>query len=142
MQPTSPKPHDALCDNWTEADVEAIIARGDPGELLYIPIHISLNPPGRVWAEQICIRLAGHPDANVRGNAILGFGHLARIFGYLNCRKVQPLIEAGLQDPDGYVRGQADAAADDVEWSLGWVLAGREANRAKPTCRSCNKARL
>ncbi|MFT3768428.1 MAG: hypothetical protein QM820_23515 [Minicystis sp.] len=126
----------SLSDNWTEADVEAAIARDDPAELLYVPIAVSLAPPGRVWAEHVCLRLARHPNANVRGNSILGFGHLARIFRYLNRSVVQPIIEAGLQDPDAYVRDQADAAADDVEWFLGWVLAGRQDKRGRPVCRS------
>jgi hypothetical protein len=114
--------------------VEAVIARGEPDDLLYVPLVVSLDPPGRVWAEQICLRLACHPSPNVRGNAVLGLGHLARIFRSLHRRTVQPAIEAGLQDRDPYVRGQADAAADDVEWYLGWVLAGREHNRGRPVC--------
>ena len=125
----------ALRDGWTEADVEAVIAHGDPAELLHVPIAVSLAPPGRVWAEQVCLRLARHPNGNVRGNAVLGFGHLARIFRALDRRAVQPVIEAGLQDPDSYVRGQSNAEADDVEWYLGWELAGREDKRGQPVCR-------
>jgi hypothetical protein len=67
---------DLFGEEWTQSDVEAIIARGDPAELLYVPIEVSLVPPGRVWAEQVCVRLAKHPNGSVRGNAILGFGHL------------------------------------------------------------------
>jgi hypothetical protein len=33
----------------------------------------------REWGEGVCARLANHEHFNVRGNAILGFGHLARI---------------------------------------------------------------
>ncbi|WP_437734245.1 hypothetical protein [Sorangium sp. So ce1335] len=123
-----------LRDGWTRADVEAVIARGEPAELLHVPLVVSLDPPGRVWAEQICLRLAAHPSPNVRGNALLGLGHLARIFRSLHRRRAQPVIEAGLQDPDPYVRGQAGAAADDVAWYLGWVLAGREHDRGRPVC--------
>lgn len=125
----------ALPDDWTEADVEAVIARRDPEELLHVPIAVSLMPPGRVWAERICLRLSTHPHENVRGNAILGFGHLARIFRSLHRTLVEPLIVAGLNDPSEYVRGQADAAADDVEWFIGWVLPGREYNSGQRVCR-------
>lgn len=121
-------------ERWTKADVEAAIARGAPAELLHVPIVVSLDPPGRVWSEQICLRLAGHPSPDVRGNAVLGLGHLARIFRSLHRRRVQPVIEAGLGDPDPRVRAQAGAAADDVEWYLGWVLAGREHNRGRSVC--------
>ncbi|AUX25687.1 uncharacterized protein SOCEGT47_062360 [Sorangium cellulosum] len=121
-------------ETWTKAEVEAVIARGDPAELLYVPLVVSLDPPGRVWAEQICLRLAGHPSPDVRGNALLGLGHLARIFRSLHRRRVQPAIEAGLQDRDPGVRGHASSAAEDVAWYLGWVLAGREHTRGRPVC--------
>jgi hypothetical protein len=109
-------------DGWTEA------------ELLHVPVVVSMSPLGRVWAEQVCLRLASHPDARVRGNAILGFGHLARIFRSLNRSAVQPLLEAGLVDPDPVVRRQAISAAEDVEWYLGWVLRGREEMRGQAVC--------
>jgi hypothetical protein len=123
-------------DGWTEADVEAVIARGDPDELLYVPLVTCLDPPGRVWAEQVCLRLASHSDANVRGNVLEGLGHLARIFRSLNRRLVEPVVEAGLQDSDSWVRGKADDTAKEIEWFLGWVLHGREENRARPVCRA------
>jgi len=67
-------------EGWTTDNVEAVMARGKPHELLYVPIVASLNaadcPPG--WAENICVRLAMHPDPQVRGNALMGFGHIAR----------------------------------------------------------------
>jgi hypothetical protein len=121
-------------DSWDADDVEACIARNDPEELLHIPIWVALSPPNRVWAEWVCVRLASHPDPNVRGNAVEGFGHLARTFRYLNQRVVRPLIEAALEDADEWVRMKADEAAADVEWFLGWVLRGREDRRGRPVC--------
>ena len=109
-------------DGWTIADVDAVIAKGDPHELLYVPIVASLSPPDILWAEAICIRLSQHPNWNVRGNAILGFGHLSRVYPQLNLGVVKPLIEAALHDEHPYVRGQASGAADDVEQFLGWKI--------------------
>jgi hypothetical protein len=59
----------------------------------------------------------------VRGNALAGFGHLARRFGMLDRRRVQRLIEIGLHAHHEYVRAQAESAADDVETFLSWKLA-------------------
>src|SRR5690606_1288821 len=56
-------------------------------DLLYVPIVISMDPPDCQWAQGICIRLAAHADPTVRGNAILGFGHLAR-----TCRKLDESV--------------------------------------------------
>lgn len=97
-----------------------MIRRGDPHELLYIPIAVSMDPPDCAWSERICVQLAGHHDFNVRGNAVLGFGHLARTCGYLAESVVRPIIEKALHDPHEYVRGQAVSATDDIEHFLGW----------------------
>jgi hypothetical protein len=65
---------------WTEEDVDAVLRRNDPDELLYVPIVVGMNAASREpgWAEEICLALAQHPHFNVRGNAILGMGHIAR----------------------------------------------------------------
>ena len=65
--------------------------------------------------------IASHPHFNVRGNAVLGFSHLARRFGRLDSA-AREIIEAGLRDGDSYVRGHANAAADDVQHFLGWKV--------------------
>lgn len=111
-----------LRDGWEMGDVEAVIGRGVPGELLHVPISVSLSPPDCAWAQDVCLRLASHPHFNVRGNAVLGFGHLARTCGALDEARVRPVVEAALRDPDPYVRGQADAAAGDLVHFLGWRI--------------------
>jgi hypothetical protein len=59
----------------------------------------------------------------VRGNALLGFGHLARVLGVMRePEAVRALVEAGLADPDPYVSGQSEAAASGLEHFLGWKL--------------------
>lgn len=107
-------------DGWTEQDVEEVILRGDPKELLYVPIVVSMDPPDPSWSQETCLRLVDHDDWNVRGNAILGFGHLARTTGKLDKDRVLPLVTTALDDPNEYVRGQAHTAADDIHDYLGW----------------------
>lgn len=109
-------------DGWTIQDINEVVDRGDPRELLYVPIVISLDPADCRWAESICLRLSTHPDESVRGNAILGFGHIARTCRCLDEAVVKPIIAAALQDSSASVRGQADAAADDMEHFLGWRI--------------------
>ena len=111
-------------DGWTKQEMEAAIERNQPDELLHVPICVSMDPPDCAWAQDICLRLSGHSHFNVRGNAILGFGHLARTCKALDEQQVKPLIEAALRDDDEYVRGQADSAANDVVQYLGWEVTG------------------
>ncbi|ALV09194.1 HEAT repeat domain-containing protein [Roseateles depolymerans] len=118
---------------WTEADVEAVIARGDPSELLYVPIVVGMNAADceQAWAEGVCFSLAGHQDFNVRGNAILGLGHIARTCRTLNLERAVPLIAKALADPHDYVRGQADSAACDLQLYLGVAVPGYDTSHAE-----------
>ena len=52
----------------TEADVRAVLARGEPSELLYVPIVLGLDAPDFecAWAERIASSLVGA----LRNNAI------------------------------------------------------------------------
>ncbi len=106
-------------------EAEAAIARDDPAELYVVPISISMYHEDLEWAQAMCVKLASHQDATVRGNAVLGFGHLARRFRKLDEDVVRPIIENALTDADPYVRGQAHDAADDVTHFLGWKVKGQ-----------------
>jgi hypothetical protein len=108
----------------TRAEVEAAVERDDPGELLYAVLAAALYADDPAWAEGVCLRAASHRDPNVRGNAVLGFGHLARLHGRLDRLRVEPVIAAALDDPDPYVRGHAHNAAGDVSHFLGWAVRG------------------
>jgi hypothetical protein len=65
-----------------------------------------------------CVQLSTHADEVVRGNAILGFGHLARLFGRIG-DEAPRIVKGALDDPSAYVRGQAHAAASDLAHFLG-----------------------
>jgi len=100
--------------------VDAAIVRGRPDELIFAVLAAALYGDDPAWAESVCLRLAEHEHYNVRGNAVLGFGHIARIHQTLDPSRVLPVLEAALRDQHEYVRAQADAAMDDVEHFLGW----------------------
>ena len=104
------------------AEAEATIQRNDPKEISHISIAVTLYAPSLDWPQSICICLAAQSDPVVRGNAILGFGHLARRFGCLDKNTVLPLVEAALRDSHQYVRGQAVSAADDITHYLHWTI--------------------
>jgi hypothetical protein len=107
-------------------EIEGALNRNNPGELSYVVLSAALYSDDAEWAENVCMSLAKHEDPNVRGNAVLGLGHIARIHTKLTESGAKPVIEAALKDESDYVRGQASVAADDAEFFLGWRLARGE----------------
>ena len=106
------------------SDIEVLEAlnRDVAQELSVVVIGVSMYHPNLNTASTLCTRLANHKDPTVRGNAILGFGHLARRFQMLDEATIKPIIESGLVDPFEYVRGQAWTAVDDLEHFLNWAF--------------------
>lgn len=109
-----------FCDGWSNENVEAVMFRGDPEELLYVPIVVGMNAPvcGAEWAEQVCVRLSSHPNATVRGNALLGIGHIARTCLELRDVRSVQAVQQGQHDPEPCVRGHSEDAKSDIEHFL------------------------
>jgi len=108
-------------DPMSREAVDAALGRADPEELLRVVLAVALHSEDLAWASEVCLQLARHQHFNVRGNAILGLGHLARRFGRLD-PVARDVIEEGLRDSDGYVRGQAECAAEDTQHFLRWRI--------------------
>ncbi len=102
------------------ARIEDAIESDDVILLMDLVLEIGLAAESREWAQSCCLQLVRHRNANVRGDAVLAFGHLARRFGQLDSQRVRRLVEIALYDPSDYVRGQANSAADDLSTFLGW----------------------
>src|SRR5689334_9371649 len=88
----------------TADQVEAALERDDPDELRYAVLAAAFYADDGAWAERVCLQLAAHRHPTVRGNAVLGFGHIARIHRALNRARVEPVIRTALDDSDSFVR--------------------------------------
>jgi len=102
------------------ADVEAAIERDDPIELMDVAMRVGLDAEERAWAQSCCAQLARHRNAQVRGNAVAGLGHLARRFGRLDPNRIKRIVEIALCDRSEYVREMARSAAEDLRTFLSW----------------------
>jgi hypothetical protein len=102
------------------ARAEALIAEDEPSSLRDIAREIGLEAADREWAQSCLIQLARHRDAEVRGNALEGFGHLARRFGRLDPGRVRRIVGIALVDPSESVREKARSAAIDLKTFLRW----------------------
>lgn len=101
--------------------IDDILAHGPIRDLRVLPIALSMDPPDNVDVERICLDLALHADAWVRGNACTAFGHLARVLGKLDHQaRIQHILEVSLRDEERIVSGRAADAISDIKTFLGW----------------------
>jgi hypothetical protein len=105
---------------WKHEDVERAMRDDDIDALLVAVIGVSMHDDDWRYAQDLCVRLSTHPHFNVRGNAVLGFAHIAHVHRRLDRAVVQPIIQRALRDEHDYVRGHADAAVDDTQIYLKW----------------------
>ncbi|KAF0249289.1 MAG: hypothetical protein FD167_1311 [bacterium] len=90
------------------------IHSGNIEEICDALVSIAFFEPDWHWAQSIFRKFVNHKDENVRGLAILCFGHLARIHQQLNTEIVVPIIIQALTDSSTFVKEHADSALDDV----------------------------
>lgn len=100
--------------------VEDALLRDDPIELMDVITQVALEAEPLNFAQACCVQLARHRNAVVRGNAVNGFGQLARRFGRLDPHVVKRLVDRAFHDRSEYVRDQAMSAADDLATFLAW----------------------
>jgi len=105
---------------YLKTEVESAIEHDVVSDLIQMVISVSIGSENADWAESVCRRLVRHSDEKVHGNAILGFGHIARVHGKLDLKEVAHLVSTALSDDKEYVRGQAESAADDLEQYMEW----------------------
>ena len=72
----------------------------------------------RQQVENICIYFSENSNANIKGIAILCFGHLARIHGQLDLKKIMPIVKSNLDNQNVFIAGHAHSAKDDIETFL------------------------
>ncbi len=114
---------------YSKADIEKALADNNANELLLMVLSVALYSDDFEYAENFCIQLSNHEHFNVRGNAILSFGHIARIDGKLNESVIKPIIENALTNENEFVRSQADGAKDDIKHFLKWKFSKYKWNK-------------
>ena len=110
----------------TENDVNAALLRNDPEELQFVSLTLALSDLDFHFTQDVCIRLCSSIHSQVRSNALVSLGHLARRFRVLDEPTVKPFIESALQDADEYVRISAKSAADEIHQFLHWQILGHQ----------------
>ncbi len=96
----------------TKDDAEAVFSEGDVRSICDALVRLAHNERDLVWVELKCLMLATHSSREVRRTVATCLGHLARIHGRLDLKKVQPVLEELARDPD--IVGVVEDAWDDI----------------------------
>lgn len=116
----SEKPIYVSIPGFTKAEMEQAVADNNIEKLIYVPLFASLYFEDSNFAEKICIKLADHSNDSIRGNAIEGFEHIARIDENLNEEIVKPIITKALKDESEFIRDKAEWTRDYTKQFLKW----------------------
>lgn len=87
---------------------------GDPAIIADAIVAVGLFEEDFEYASSLIMEGAGDANPIIRGAALVSIGHLARVHRRVPDFAVD-LVNAALQHPDSYIRGQAEDAADDIE---------------------------
>ncbi|GAF51523.1 hypothetical protein [Rhodococcus wratislaviensis] len=93
-------------------ETERLLASDDPEAVCRALVSAALFEEDWQWVESVCVRMANDPRPSVRGCAVTGLGHLARIHGVLDLDVVVPLLERLVADPK--IGGRAEDALGDI----------------------------
>ncbi|MFC5404682.1 hypothetical protein [Cohnella soli] len=104
------------CSNNIEKNQEIInqINSDNPDTIVRGLLSLALNADDGEFVQDLMVRYSQHKNENIRGIAILSFGHIARIHRTVNKDLIIPHINDALNDKSKFVRGHAHSALDDI----------------------------
>lgn len=85
-----------LIDSYSE--YTDLLRSDEPKQVVNGLLGLVLNCDDMEYAQKHCFSFINNRDANIRGIAVLCFGHLARIHGRITIEWAFPYIEAALKD--------------------------------------------
>ena len=94
-------------------EAEIIFDGNDLDDIRVALLRVAYHEPDYQWAQDSCLRFCDHEDFQIRGVAALCLGHIGRIHGKLDLKKVVPVLRRLLTDQATV--GQAEIALDDIK---------------------------
>jgi hypothetical protein len=75
-------------------------------------MDITFNFDDSEWIVDRCIELIADPSEDIAGLAVTCIGHVARMHGKLDLKKVMPILTSALND--ARIKGRVEDAIDDI----------------------------
>ena len=98
---------------------EGMIGTHDPAKIASALLSIAYWDCDWNWVQEQLLSFVDHADPQVRYTAILGFGHVVRFNGQLDCQKVEPVLKRIATHDDSpeqfQIRSTAEESLEDIE---------------------------
>jgi len=97
-------------------EAETCLVSGSIEDICRALISLAHHDPDWQWVQQKCFEFIRHRDKEIRANAALCLGHLARIHRKLDKQRAISTLRKMLSDPE--LAGRAQDVLDDIEMYL------------------------
>jgi hypothetical protein len=97
----------------TREEAEIALLSNDPSVICEALLRSAYYDQDWLWVQSKCLQFVQHQNKDVRCLAVICLGHLARIHGALDTKKVVPILENLRDDPD--IAGKVDDVLDDIQ---------------------------
>src|SRR6185295_12237887 len=104
-------------DPISREEAEAAFVSADTEKMCGALVRITYHDSDYKWVQDQCLDFCRHHSADVRGVAVTCLGHLARIHGKLDIRRVKTALMALREDPA--MGGRVVDALDDIKMFMG-----------------------
>jgi HEAT repeat protein len=90
----------------------SLLASGAAEVVAETILRLSLHDPDGKWVADHALALLDHAESDVRSNAVIALGHIARLHREIDKARVVPALREMLTDPN--MAGRAGDALDDI----------------------------
>lgn len=113
----------------SDTEINHILEKGDIDELMRLPLSVGLYHRSWKFAQNLCVRLSDHENAEIRANAVLGFSYIARTKGILEKQIVLPIVLRELEENEEYHWAIVEAV-DDINIFMKWKIGIRKSDES------------
>lgn len=103
-----------------------ILENGTITDLCLLGLAVGENWPDWQYAQELCLRLAEHPNSEVRANACLGLAYTARTKGCLERGQVESVLLREWNRQSGEGKERVGDAIEDINLFMNWQIASLE----------------
>ena len=116
---------------YTDKEIINAIKNDDLDVLIEVCISLGFNHESWKFTQDICLKLSDHKNPLVRGNALYGLAHTARVKQKLEKNIVKPILLRARKDLDETVRMKAEDSREMINQYMNWNIGEAKIKKGK-----------